>query len=201
MSTVQRIILLPSSVLCFFSLRFFLFLSHHISRVSHLSFFCCVLSTSHSLFISFPRSISLSPPFEGSILNLASMPVLALSLPLREAGGQAEEPLFSRPFLWMKRWNKGMKALGKVWKLPIHQCKEILRWQLADGQPSTTRDSRVGLQCSPQQTDRARPDQTPHSSLFEGITYVSILGIYSDSFAQSDSSVNSRISEWLLVQS
>lgn len=67
------------------------------------------------------------PPFEGSILNLASVPVPVLALPLREAGGQAEEPLFSRPFLWMKRWNKGMKALGKVWKLPIHQCKEIPR--------------------------------------------------------------------------
>lgn len=154
---------------------FFLF---HFVSLSLPPHFLCFSFVFHPLcfgYISFtplplplflPPSISLSPPFGVCILNLASMPVSALALPLREASGHAEEPLFSRPFLWMKRWNKGMKALGKVWKLPIHQCKEILRWQLADGQPSTTRDSRVGLQHSAQQTDRARPDQTPHSSLF-----------------------------------
>lgn len=205
MFTVQRIMLSPSPVylLFFFSFSFFFFLSHHISCVSGVSFFCSVLSTI-SLALYPPPTYSISlflPLFGGSVLNLASMPDSKLALPLWEAGGQAEETMFSRSFLWMKRWNKGMKALGKVWKLPIHQCKEILRWQLADGQPSTTRDSRVGLQRSAQQTDRARPDQTPHSSLIEEITYVSVLGTYSDSRAWSDSSANSRISEWLWVQS
>lgn len=162
----------------------------------------CFVYIFFTLYLPTPLLIPSSSPFlEGSVLKLATVPISALALPLRETGGRAKKPLFSRPFLWMKRWNKGMKALGKVWKLPIHQCKEILRWQLADGQPSTTRDSRVGLQRSAQQTDRARPDQTPHSSLFEEITCVSILSIYSDSLVQSDSSVNSRISEWLRVQS
>ncbi len=68
MFTVQRIMPLPSSVSLFFTFSFFL--SHHISCVSHLSFFHCVLSTSLSLFISlslsFPHSISLSPPLKGA---------------------------------------------------------------------------------------------------------------------------------------
>lgn len=77
--------------------------------------------------IPLPHSSPSSSPFNGSILNLARpCPVSELALPFRQAGARAKEPMFSRPFLWMKCWNKGMKALGKVWKLPIHQCKEIL---------------------------------------------------------------------------
>lgn len=124
--------------------------------------------------------------------------VCILALPVREVGRQGGgTPVFSAIPL-NKRWNKGMKALGMVWKLPIHQCKEILRWQLADSQPSTTRDSRVGRQRSAEQTDRTRPDQTPHSSLFGKITSVNISGIYSDSPALSDSSVNSRTSKKIM---
>lgn len=117
----------------FFSFSFFFFLSHHISCVSGVSLFCSVLSTISLVLYRPPLLLLLFTPslflplFGGSVLNLASMPVSKLALPLWEAGGQAEETMFSRSFLWMKRWNKGMKALGKVWKLPIHQCKEILR--------------------------------------------------------------------------
>lgn len=77
MFTVQRII-----VLSLFSL--FLFLSHHISHVSHLSFFRCVLSTSLSLFISlFLHSISLSPPFGREHFKFSLRARLGVGAPLK----------------------------------------------------------------------------------------------------------------------
>lgn len=131
MFTVQRIMLLPSSVLCFFffSSFNFSFLRPHFSCFTVVFLLLCFVYFSFTLYLPPWLHPSFSP-FKGSILYLASVPVSVLVLPLGGdwwAGGRAEEPLFSRPFFWMKRWNKGMKALGKVWKLPIHQCKEILR--------------------------------------------------------------------------
>lgn len=118
MFTDQGIVLPPSRL----SFGLFLFLSHCISCVPNLSSLCCVLSTSLSL-----TQFLFLLIWRQDFLNLVVMSISTLALALREDGGQAEEPLFSRPFLWMKRWNEGMKALGKVWKLHIHQCKEILR--------------------------------------------------------------------------
>ena len=101
------------------SLSFFHTPRHKSSLSSSLSlsFF---LGPFLSVFLFFPSLCF--PHVEGQGLNLA--PVQPQPRPLRDAGRR--RPCFpDRPPL-MKCLNGGPKPFGMDWKLPIHQCKEIL---------------------------------------------------------------------------